>query len=87
MIRSSSPESRRAQAKAATSTRHLGSDHPATVAAQAEFRSERWLAAVQAAVDEAPATLTPEQEIRLTALIQPVLRLLPRVASAVEIAG
>ncbi|RDI19675.1 hypothetical protein [Lentzea flaviverrucosa] len=67
----SNPEVRQAQSRYATRTRELGPNHPETQAAQAEFRSERYMAAVRAAVADAPP-LTSEQRARIAAILAPV---------------
>jgi hypothetical protein len=65
------PEARKAQARYAARSRDLGRDHPDTRAAQREWRSERYLAAVAASVAAAPP-LSPEQRVRLAAILRPV---------------
>lgn len=67
----SDPEVRRARGRLARSTGLRGPDHPATLAARREFRTERWLAAIRAVVDEAPP-LTEDQRARLAVLLAPV---------------
>lgn len=42
------------------------------------FDLPEWIAGVQAAVADAPTELTPEQEARLSALLQPVVTALGR---------
>jgi hypothetical protein len=82
MARSSTPEARQAQSRYATRTRELGPNHPETLAAQGEWRSERYLAAVRAAVADAPP-LTAEQRARLAQLLRPAVT----VASGSEVAA
>lgn len=72
-IKATSPEARSARARLAVRTREHGPNHPATRSARQEFRSERWLAAVRAVVDEAPP-LTDEQRDRLGVLLAPVVQ-------------
>lgn len=69
------PESRRAQAKLAVSTRERGPDHPETVAAQQEFRSERYLARIRTIVADAPpvSDMSDEQRNTLRSLLAPVV--------------
>lgn len=68
--KTTSPASRRAQGVYASRVRELGPEHPETVAAQGEWRSERYLAAIDAIVSEAPP-LSPEQRARLSAILRP----------------
>jgi hypothetical protein len=70
-IKATTPQERSAKARLAVRTREHGPDHPATCAARQEFRSERWLAAVRAVVDDAPP-LSEAQKARLATLLAPV---------------
>lgn len=71
----STPESRHAQARLAASVRELGTEHPDTVAAQQEFRSERYLARIRAIVAEAPpvSDMSDQQRHTLRSLLAPVV--------------
>jgi uncharacterized protein (DUF2267 family) len=60
--------SRKAQARLAVTIRDCGTNHPTTREARAAFESERYLAAVQAAVASAPP-LTPQQREQLRAIL------------------
>lgn len=73
MPRLSSPESRRAQAAYATTVRDHGSDHPLSDTARERYRSETYLAAVRAAVADAPP-LTADQRDRLSRILAPVVK-------------
>ncbi|MFD9703841.1 hypothetical protein [Lentzea sp. NPDC059081] len=65
-------EARKAQARYAARTRELGPDHPDTLTAQGEWRSERYLAAVAASVAAAPP-LSLEQRDRLSQILRPAV--------------
>lgn len=71
-IKTSTREERSARGKLAVATRDHGPDHPATCTARREFRSEAYLAAVKAAVADAPP-LTAEQRQRLSQILRPVV--------------
>lgn len=75
------PESRRAQGRMGALKRNLGADHPETVRAQEVWRSEAYIAAIHAAVADAPP-LTPEQRSRIAAILRPVT-----IASGTEAAA
>ena len=66
--RPTSRESRVAQGRLAAVTRREGANSPAARAARAVYESESYLAAVRAAVAEAPP-LTAEQRARLRAIL------------------
>lgn len=67
-----SPESLRARGKLATKHRLRGPHDPETRAAEHEYRSERYLAGVKAAVADAP-TLSAIQRDRLRQILTPVV--------------
>lgn len=66
--RPTSPESRVAQGRLAAVVRTHGPDSPAAASARAVFESESYLAAVRAAVADAPP-LTAEQRARLRGIL------------------
>jgi hypothetical protein len=72
------PEELSARGKLARFTALHGPDHPATDDARVVHRSERYLAAVKAAVDAAPpvGALSAEQRDRLRSLLAPVASVL-----------
>jgi len=63
--------SRKAQARLAVAIRDHGAEHSTTREARAAFESERYLAAVAAAVNNAPP-LGPEQRERLRAILSTI---------------
>jgi hypothetical protein len=67
------PESRSAQARLAVVTREHGPVAAPTVAAREHWRSEKYLAAVQAAVAAAPP-LSADQRDRLSRILAPVVK-------------
>lgn len=71
-IKIDSAEMRRAKGRYAVRKRDHGSDSPLTQAAHDEFYVERYLAAVQAAVTDAP-DLGPTQKERLRSILAPVV--------------
>jgi hypothetical protein len=70
--RALSRESLHARGVLAARHRDHGADHPLTRVADREYRSEAYLAAVRAAVADAPP-LTAEQRARLRAILKPVV--------------
>jgi hypothetical protein len=76
------PASRKAQGRLAVANRDHGTDHPRTREAREAFKSEQYLARVQAAVASAPP-LTPEQREQLRA----ILTTAPVVPELAEIGG
>ncbi len=74
--------SRKAQARLAVAIRDHGTNHPTTRAAREAFESERYLAAVRAAVADAPP-LTADQCARL----RQILATAPTTANQAEAAA
>jgi len=76
------PASRKAQGRLAVAIRDHGTDHPTTQQARSAFEAERYLAAVRAAVADAPP-LTADQCARL----RQILATAPTTANQAEAAA